>query len=141
MAWWTCKPVAAALVRRIPANVVNLSARGCLIQTVAPLTPGAIGLLQLDHAATEQSEAIRVCHSVGRSGGPLPFCAGAEFLVLDAASAASIRATASRLEATPYSSRSGDAGENSGAVMTGPKAEAQGLAQATSEIACDPKES
>jgi hypothetical protein len=101
--------------------------------------PGAIGLVQLDHSETdqlEQTEAIRVCHSIERSGSSLPFCAGAEFLVLDAAPAASMRATACRLIAETHWNRPG-AGENSGVTMTGPKGPSHESAQVTGAIPRD----
>jgi hypothetical protein len=121
MAWWTWGRLTGALVRRVPASIVNVSARGCLIQTAAPLRPGEVGLLEVD-ADASRPEAVRVCHAVERPGGALPYCAGTEFLVLDAASPTSIRGRVGRLEAGEQMSRLARAGENSDTRATTTKA-------------------
>ena len=105
MAWWTWGTLTGALVRRVPATVVNVSTRGCLIYTAAPLAPGVVGLLEVETADCAPPEAVRVCHALERSGSALPFSAGTEFLVLDAAPLASIRDQAARLAAGHRSSR------------------------------------
>ena len=121
MAWWTWGPLTGALIRSVPATVVNVSRRGCLIYTAARLEPGAVGVLAVD-GIEPHSEAIRVCHSLERPGAGLPFCAGTEFLVFDAPPGPSVRHRAARLEAGQRHSRLADAGESSGAATTGSKA-------------------
>jgi hypothetical protein len=135
MAWWTWGRLTGALVRRVPATVVNVSARGCLIQTAAPLRPGEVGLLEVD-ADVSRPEAVRVCHAVERPGGALPYCAGTEFLVLDAASPTSIRGRAARLAAAEPG-RLARAGENSGTRPTTTKAAGRLVPSMTDEMTGD----
>ncbi len=132
MAWWTWGRLTGALVRRVPATIVNVSARGCLIQTASPLRPGEVGLLEVD-ADASRPEAVRVCHAVERPGGALPYCAGTEFLVLDAASPTSIRGCAVRL-ASGESNRLARAGENSGTRPTTTKAAGRPVPSAPDEM-------
>lgn len=121
MAWWTWGPLTGALIRSVPATVLNVSTRGCLIQTAARLDPGAVGVLVVEGSEDMHSEAVRVCHAIERPGSTLPFCAGTEFLVFDAAAAPSVRHRAARLEAGQRLRRLVDAGENSGRKSTSPK--------------------
>jgi hypothetical protein len=90
MAWWTWPGVTAALVRSLPATVREIGANGCLVEMAVPLAPGTVGLLATDSSGLDV-EAIRVCRSSAHSGGTMPFRAGVEFLVLDAARPSSIR--------------------------------------------------
>ena len=113
MAWWTWGPLTGALVKLIPAKVVNVSRHGCLLETSSPLPAGAVGSLEIERGGQKHVEAIRVCRTAERPGGTLPFCAGSEFLILDAASASSIRHQAARLERKQAPSRLADTGENS----------------------------
>ena len=122
MAWWTWGPLTGALVRRVPATVVNLSTRGCLIQRRARLEAGVVGWLVVHNGEQPVTDLIRVCHTVERPGATLPFCAGSEFLVLDVAAPPSVRQQAARLEARQSSSRLVSSGENSGIGPTTPKA-------------------
>jgi len=137
MAWWTWGPLTGALVRRVPASVINVSTRGCLIQTSAPLTPGAVGLLAVETSDAAQGEPIRICHSVERPGSPLPFCAGTEFLVLDAASPRSVREQAARFERGSRPGKLVRTGENSGTAETRAKPASTLVRQEVSEIVCD----
>jgi len=137
MAWWTWGRLTGALVHRVPVRVVNVSARGCLIQAAAPLLPGDVGLLEI---GTDAGEAVRVCHSVARPGAPLPYCAGTEFLVLDAASPTSIRGRAARLESGERTGGLARAGENSGTSPTTTKADGGPVTADRSELAGDTSE-
>jgi hypothetical protein len=126
MAWWTWGPLTGALIRSVPATVLNVSTRGCLIQTAARLDPGAVGVLVVEGSDNVHSEAVRVCHAIERPGSTLPFCAGTEFLVFDAPAPPSVRHRAARLEAGQRLSRLMDARENSGTDSTSPKVGARG---------------
>jgi hypothetical protein len=145
MAWWTWGAVNGALIRRVPASVVNVSSRGCLIETAAPLLPGTVGLLEVADADGAHGEAVRVCHTLERPGSAMPFRAGTEFLVLDAPAAVSVRERAARLErslrpvADPAAGppRLVPAGENSGGGRTTPKAAAAGSDAGTRATAGD----
>ena len=125
MAWWTWGPLTGALIRSVPATVVNVSTRGCLIQTAARLEPGAVGILVVE-GGDGHCEAVRVCHSIERPGASVPFCAGTEFLVFDAPPGPSVRHQAARLEVGKRPSRLVDAGENSGTKPTSSKVDARG---------------
>jgi hypothetical protein len=122
MAWWTWGKLTGALVRRVPATLVNVSRRGCLIETSVPLAPGVVGSLLIEGATRSDAETIRVCRLLERPGGTLPFCAGSEFLVLEAGSNRSIRHRAASLERDQWLTVATDAGENSGTNRTTPKA-------------------
>jgi hypothetical protein len=118
MGWWTWGAVRGALVRRLPATVVNVSDRGCLIEMAAPLEPGTIALLEVHGSDRAQSEAVRVCHSIARPGAAVPFRAGTEFLVLDAAfPSVGQPATWAEIHRSRFSSLP-PAGENSGSNPT-----------------------
>ena len=116
MAWWTWGAMTGALVRRLPASVLNISSRGCLIETATPLVPGTVGLLEV--VDDPHGEAVRICHSVERPGAAMPFRAGTEFLVLDAAAPPSMRMRALRLGSGQVLA---GGGENSGCNRTTPK--------------------
>ena len=126
MAWWTWGPLTGALIRSVPATVLNVSTRGCLIQTSARLDPGVVGVLVVEGSDNAHTEAVRVCHAIERPGSSLPFCAGTEFLVFDAPAAPSVRHRAARLEAGHRFSRLVTAGENSGSRTTSPKVATRG---------------
>lgn len=120
MGWWTWGPVTGALIRRVQAEVINVSAGGCLLQTAAPLAPGLVGVLKLD-AFDSATDAVRICHGLNRPGSALPYCAGAEFLVFDTASATSIRDRVATVQGPRAAKRLATAGENSGMGHTTPK--------------------
>jgi hypothetical protein len=101
-------------------TVVNVSRRGCLMETAAPLAPGVVAAVRLEGGAPESVETIRVCRSQEKPGAALPFCAGGEFMVLGPASQASIRQRAVSLERDHWSILAGTA-ENSGTNLTTPK--------------------
>ena len=121
MAWWTWGPLTGALIRSVPVTVLNVSTRGCLIQTAARLDPGAVGVLEVEGAEDVHSEVVRVCHAIERPGSSVPFCAGTEFLVFDAPASPSARHRAARCEGARRLSRLTAAGENSGTRTTSPK--------------------
>ena len=118
MTWWTWGALTGALIRSVPATVLNVSTRGCLLQTAARLDPGAVGVLVVEGSDDAHSEPVRVCHAIERPGSSLPFCAGTEFLVFDAPAAPSVRHRAARLEAGQRPSRLVEGGENSGTKST-----------------------
>jgi hypothetical protein len=117
-----------ALIRRLPASVLNISSRGCLIETATPLVPGTVGLLEVGDET--HGEAVRICRSVERPGAAMPFRAGTEFLVLDAGAPPSMRVRALWL-----GSGLGlvGGGENSGCERTSPKAPLPAQVSDTSE--------
>jgi hypothetical protein len=137
MAWWTWEKLTGALVRRVPATLVNVSRRGCLIETSVPLSPGVVGSLLIEGATPSDAETIRVCRLLERPGGAAPFCAGSEFLVLDAGASTSIRHRAARLERDQWSIAAADAGENSGTNRTTPKPAARQQSDGPAETGRD----
>ena len=66
MAWWTWGPLTGALVKLIPARVVNVSRHGCLLETSSPLPAGAVGSLEIERGGQKHVEAIRVCRTAER---------------------------------------------------------------------------
>lgn len=137
MAWWTWGPLTGALVRRVPAKVINVSTRGCLIQTSAQLTPGAVGLLEVETGEAAPGEPVRICHSMERPGSPLPFCAGTEFLVFDAPFPRSVREQAARFERGSRPARMVRSGENSGIRDTIAKPATTADRDEAGDIVCD----
>ena len=123
MGWWTWGPLTGALIRCVPADVLNLSSGGCLLQSAAPLAPGLVGVLELKAHDCSPRDAIRICHGLNRPGSALPYCAGAEFLIFDAADSSSIRDQVARDRAPQLSSRLAGARENSGMGHTTPNAD------------------
>jgi len=122
MGWWTWGPMTGALIRRVPADVLNLSSGGCLLKSAAPLVPGLVGVLELQVFGRSPRDAVRICHASSRPGSALPYCAGAEFLIFDAADSSSIRDQVARDRTPELSSPLARAGENSGMSHTTPKA-------------------
>jgi len=122
MGWWTWGKLTGALVRRVPATVVNVSRHGCLIETAVPLTPGVVGFLRIEGQDEQDAETIRVCRLLDRPGGARAFCVGSEFLILDAATSASIRHRAASLERDLWPTASDGPEENFGWNRTTPKA-------------------
>jgi hypothetical protein len=121
MAWWTWGKLTGALVRRVPATLVNVSRHGCLIETTVPLAPGVVGSLRIEGQDQQDAETIRICRLLDKRGGALPFCAGSEFLILDAPSSASLRHRAASLEQDFWSTVADGTEENSGMNRTSPK--------------------
>jgi hypothetical protein len=118
VAWWTWEPVSGVLVRRVSATVLNVSDRGCLIETAAPLEPGTIALLELEGVDRARSETVRVCHSIARPGAAVPFRAGTEFLAVDPPASPGQEVSAETEIHRQRLRRLALAGENSGSGRT-----------------------
>jgi hypothetical protein len=103
MTWWNWKRVSGALARHVRVRVVNVSTRGCLVESSSRLEVGTVGMLEVEIQGRRQVEVIRVCHAVERRGHGTPYLAGVQFLELDAAPRHSVRQQAPRLEVPPAS--------------------------------------
>jgi hypothetical protein len=138
--WWTWSTVTGALVRRVPAQIVNLSASGCLIESAAPLPPGVVGVLELETPERTHREAVRISYGHHRPGSAAPFCAGVEFLVFDAAESGSIREHVWGTAAPHAAARLARAGENSGTSRTSAKVAGRRRRDHDAEMSSDGKE-
>ena len=84
MAWWKWRAAVATLGRHVGARIVNVSARGCLIESATRLPEGTVGILEVDVDGNSHLEAVLVRHSIERRGHGTPFLAGVQFLGLSA---------------------------------------------------------
>ena len=78
-------PLTATISRHVPINVADISAAGCFIASVEPISEGTVGTLVLDLEGRRYVETIRVCRvePVG-SRHDNRFHSGAQFLTLGA---------------------------------------------------------
>ena len=104
--------VACTLVRRAAARVVDVSARGCLLETQAAVTVGATALFDIMVDGRPYIEVIRVCRTMSLAGTSGRFRAGAEFLPTFEGASRSIRPLVAQLEIV-----------HSGLVSAGPESD------------------
>lgn len=108
----------AALLRKVPLVLRDVSGGGCSIESRTPLQVGMVGWLEVDFEGERRFEWFRVAHVHAASEGV--FVAGAEFLPLSAAGSDSLRSAIGHLQHVPGSSpmvagrSSGDIGNNDG---------------------------
>jgi hypothetical protein len=89
------RTVSAALRRIVRAQLRDVSANGCLLDTESLLPIGTIGILDVEIDGEGRSDWVRICRTLsthGRSGS----LAGAEFLPVNAADPRSLRDTIRR---------------------------------------------
>ena len=96
--WTEDEAIACALVRRIAARLVDVSARGCLVETAAQVTVGTAALLDILVNDVQYIEMIRISRVTAMTGSPMRFRAGAEFMPTFEATSRSIRQVAAHLE-------------------------------------------
>ena len=77
-------PLTATISRHVPINVADISAAGCFIESVEPISEGTVGTLVLDLEGRRYVETIRVCRVEPVRGPGHRFRAGAQFLTLGA---------------------------------------------------------
>lgn len=89
--------IASVLERRLPARVLDISARGCLLEMQSPVDVGASALLDVEVDGTGYIEMIRICRTTAATG--MPHRIGAEFLPTFERLSRSLRPFVSRMEA------------------------------------------
>src|SRR5918994_4065986 len=72
----------AALVRRLPIRVVDISAVGCLLESAQPVDAGTVALLALQIGGRRYVDPVRITRVVRLSGGIWAYRFGAEMLTL-----------------------------------------------------------
>jgi hypothetical protein len=85
------RPVVAALVRRVPIRLLDISASGCAFDMPAKVDEGTVGFLDVTLDGGPYEEAIRICRSSRVRLSTWPYRLGAEFLTLAPPSSASLR--------------------------------------------------
>jgi hypothetical protein len=72
----------ATITRTVPISVGDISAAGCLLQSVERISEGTVGTLVLDLNGSRYVESIRVCRVSRLDGQTDRFQAGAQFLTI-----------------------------------------------------------
>jgi hypothetical protein len=91
-------PAIGVLIRRVPVRIRDVSAVGCLLESVDALPDGGIGLLEIPAGGESQCETLRVCRSTRFPGSAWPWRSGAHFLALGAPPQISVRNIVARFE-------------------------------------------
>ena len=87
-------PVVAAISRRVPVRLVEVSASGCIWDTPAPLDEGSVGFVEVRTPGRQQTEAVRILRSLRAVGSTWPYRMAVEFLTLAPLSPDSLRGVA-----------------------------------------------
>ena len=77
-------PLTATISRHVPIKVADISAAGCFIESVEPISEGTVGTLVLDLEGRRYVETIRVCRVEPVRSHGNRFRVGAQFLTLGA---------------------------------------------------------
>ena len=89
----TAAPMIAAISRRVPVRLIEVSASGCLFYAPTPLDEGSVGFIEVRTPGRHRTEAVRVLRTE-RAGGDWPFRMAVEFLTLAPLSPDSLRGVA-----------------------------------------------
>lgn len=87
-------PVVAAISRRVPVRLVEVSASGCIWDTPALLDEGSVGFVEVRTPGRQQTEAVRILRSLRAVGSTWPYRMAVEFLTLAPLSPDSLRGVA-----------------------------------------------
>jgi len=87
-------PFVAAVSRRMPVRLVEVSASGCLWDAPAPLEEGRVGYVEVRTAYHYHSEAVRIVRTFRPAGSQWPYRMAVEFLTLAPLSPESLRGVA-----------------------------------------------
>lgn len=91
--------MSAALMRRVPVRIVQVSYSGCLWEAPSPLDEGTVGFVDLRRSGHHQSEAVRILRTMRSDGSNWPHQMAVEFLTLFPLSPESIRGVAAMVAA------------------------------------------
>jgi hypothetical protein len=93
------RPMIAAVIRRVPVRVVEISVSGCVWETPVPLDACTVGFIEMQSGHGRRSEAVRLLHSSRLSGVVWQYRVAAEFLTLGPPSHESLRGVATIIAA------------------------------------------
>jgi hypothetical protein len=85
------RPVMGALIRRVPARVIEASTAGCVFESPSHVIEGSVGFVWMRTAIHEHSEAVRVRRTSQTSDLLWQYKMAAEFLTLGPISPDSLR--------------------------------------------------
>ena len=87
-------PMIAAISRRIPVRLVEVSASGCLCDAPTPLEEGSVGFVEVRTPGQHRTEAVRILRTQRAGGSSWPYRMAVEFLTLAPLSTESLRGVA-----------------------------------------------
>jgi len=87
-------PVIAAISRRVPVRLVEVSASGGLCDAPTPLEEGTVGFVEVRTPGQHRTEAVRILRTRRAGGASWPFRMAIEFLTLAPLSTESLRGVA-----------------------------------------------
>jgi len=87
-------PMIAAIIRRVPVRLVEVSASGCLCDAPTPLEEGSVGFVEVRTPGQHRTEAVRILRTQRAGGTSWPYRMAVEFLTLAPLSTESLRGIA-----------------------------------------------
>ena len=84
----------AAISRRVPVRLVEVSVSGCLWDAPAPLDEGSVGFVEVRTPGQHRTEAVRVLRTLRAVASSWPYRMAVEFLTLAPLSPESLRGVA-----------------------------------------------
>jgi hypothetical protein len=87
-------PLVAAISRRLPVRLLEVSASGCLCDASTPLDEGSVGFIDVRTPGHHRSEAVRIVRTLRAGGSSWPYRMAIEFLTLAPLSPESLRGIA-----------------------------------------------
>jgi hypothetical protein len=87
-------PMIAAISRRVPVRLVEVSTSGCLCDAPTPLEEGSVGFVEVRTPGQQRTEAVRILRTQRVGGTSWPYRMAIEFLTLAPLSPESLRGVA-----------------------------------------------
>jgi hypothetical protein len=87
-------PMIAAISRRVPVRLVEVSTSGCLCEAPTPLEEGSVGFVEVRTPGQQRTEAVRILRTQRAGGTSWPYRMAIEFLTLAPLSPESLRGVA-----------------------------------------------
>jgi hypothetical protein len=90
----SASPMIAAISRRVPVRLVEVSTSGCLCDATTPLEEGSVGFVEVRTPGQQRTEAVRILRTQRAGGTSWPYRMAIEFLTLAPLSPESLRGVA-----------------------------------------------
>lgn len=87
-------PMIAAISRRVPVRLVEVSTSGCLCDAPTPLDEGSVGFVEVRTPGQQRTEAVRIVRTQRAGATSWPYRMAIEFLTLAPLSPESLRGVA-----------------------------------------------
>ena len=87
-------PMIAAISRRVPVRLVEVSTSGCLCDAPTPLEEGSVGFVEVRTPGQQRTEAVRILRTQRAGGTSWPYRMAIEFLTIAPLSPESLRGVA-----------------------------------------------